>query len=212
MLVELPARGVRVGGVTVAPGEARAVAIALVPRTRAGKQALPSIPAWVVVGQEARAAGQRGRGGSGCGGDGGACSRQAGRQPGSGGADRQRGGGARIARAWPAGAPRRARGPTVAVSRRRNRGAPARDAFTLFSDVVIGAQRVDRAGRTAACAPRRCRGARPFDRPRRAAPGPTKRRDRHLAVARKSRTTCSLPRRRPGFTALELSASGAARR
>ena len=52
MLVELPARGVRVGGVTVAPGEARAVTIALVPRTRAGKQALPSIPAWVVVGQK----------------------------------------------------------------------------------------------------------------------------------------------------------------
>jgi predicted deacylase len=52
MLVELPARGVRVGGVTVAPGEARAVAIALAPRLRAGKQALPSIPAWVVVGQK----------------------------------------------------------------------------------------------------------------------------------------------------------------
>jgi predicted deacylase len=52
MLVELPARGVRVGGVTVAPGEARAVAIALAPRARAGKQALPSIPAWVVVGQK----------------------------------------------------------------------------------------------------------------------------------------------------------------
>ena len=52
MLVELPARGVRVGGVTVAPGEARAVAIALAPRARAGKQALPSIPAWVVVGHK----------------------------------------------------------------------------------------------------------------------------------------------------------------
>ena len=52
MLVELPARGVRVGGVTVAPGEARAVAIALAPRPRGGKQVLPSIPAWVVVGQK----------------------------------------------------------------------------------------------------------------------------------------------------------------
>ena len=52
MLVELPARGVRVGGVTVPPGEARAVAIALAPRGRAGRQALVSIPAWVVVGQK----------------------------------------------------------------------------------------------------------------------------------------------------------------
>jgi len=52
MLVELPARGVRVGGITVPPGEARAVAIALAPRGRAGKQALVSIPAWVVVGQK----------------------------------------------------------------------------------------------------------------------------------------------------------------
>src|SRR5436305_3060785 len=65
MLVEPPARGVRVGGVTVAPGEARAVSIALSPRRRAAKTAgarsgtasvppaappTPSIPAWVVVG------------------------------------------------------------------------------------------------------------------------------------------------------------------
>jgi predicted deacylase len=53
MLVELPARGVRVGGVTVAPGEARAVTIALAPRIRAGKPSLlVSVPAWVVVGQK----------------------------------------------------------------------------------------------------------------------------------------------------------------
>src|SRR5262245_1973615 len=67
MLVEQPARGVRVGGVTVAPGEARQVAIALSPRPRrplrtaasrsgatdGGAEARPpavSIPAWVVVG------------------------------------------------------------------------------------------------------------------------------------------------------------------
>src|SRR6476661_3195523 len=43
MLVEPPARGVRVGGVTVAPGEARAVGAPPAPPT-------PSIPAWVVVG------------------------------------------------------------------------------------------------------------------------------------------------------------------
>src|SRR5262245_26355798 len=67
MLVEPPARGVRVGGVTVAPGEARAVAIPLAPRrrrartgtSRPGSGSAPedksaasarSIPAWVVVG------------------------------------------------------------------------------------------------------------------------------------------------------------------
>ena len=65
MLVEPPARGVRVGGVTVAPGEARAVAIPLAPRRRASRRApaatpgpagapadapAPAIPAWVVVG------------------------------------------------------------------------------------------------------------------------------------------------------------------
>jgi len=64
MLVEPPARGVRVGGVTVAPGEARAVSIALSPRRRPAKAAAarsgaasapaapaaPTIPAWVVVG------------------------------------------------------------------------------------------------------------------------------------------------------------------
>ena len=67
MLVEPPARGVRVGGVTVAPGEARAVTIPLSPRRRASRPATasrsgaagapaetpvpaPAIPAWVVVG------------------------------------------------------------------------------------------------------------------------------------------------------------------
>ncbi len=67
MLVEPPARGVRVGGVTVAPGEARAVGIPLSPRRRASRPATaskpgpagapaetpapaPAIPAWVVVG------------------------------------------------------------------------------------------------------------------------------------------------------------------
>jgi predicted deacylase len=65
MLVEPPARGVRVGGVTVAPGEARAVSIPLSPRRRSrrklaaraatpngpeGPPPTPSIPAWVVVG------------------------------------------------------------------------------------------------------------------------------------------------------------------
>ena len=56
MLVELPVRGVRVGGVTVGPGEARAVAIPLVSRRRGaegGSAAARTIPAWVVVGTKA---------------------------------------------------------------------------------------------------------------------------------------------------------------
>ncbi|MES1172608.1 MAG: hypothetical protein ABUL77_05185, partial [Bacteroidota bacterium] len=49
MAVELPARGVRVGGVTVGPGEARAVSIPLAPR---GGDSAPAraVPAWVAVG------------------------------------------------------------------------------------------------------------------------------------------------------------------
>jgi predicted deacylase len=47
-----PARGVRIGGVTIGPGEARAVSIQLAPRTkaRAAANAARSIPAWVAVG------------------------------------------------------------------------------------------------------------------------------------------------------------------
>ncbi|MFL5308754.1 MAG: RimK/LysX family protein [Polyangia bacterium] len=49
MAVELPARGVRVGGVTVGPGEARAVSIPLGPRGGDGAPAR-AVPAWVAVG------------------------------------------------------------------------------------------------------------------------------------------------------------------
>ncbi|HLK90245.1 MAG TPA: hypothetical protein VKZ18_10145, partial [Polyangia bacterium] len=49
MAVELPARGVRVGGVSVTPGEARAVAIPLA-RGRGTAAADRNVPAWVVVG------------------------------------------------------------------------------------------------------------------------------------------------------------------
>ena len=54
MAVELPARGVRVGGVSVAPGEARAVRIP----ARAGARARgagagsAAVPAWVIVGSK----------------------------------------------------------------------------------------------------------------------------------------------------------------
>jgi predicted deacylase len=48
MAVELPARGVRVGGITVVPGEARRVAIPLAGREPAA--AARAVPAWVVVG------------------------------------------------------------------------------------------------------------------------------------------------------------------
>ena len=52
MLAEPPARGVRIGGVTVMPGEARAVAIPLASPRRRGTDSGPerSVPAWVVVG------------------------------------------------------------------------------------------------------------------------------------------------------------------
>jgi predicted deacylase len=57
MIPSLPARGVRIGGVTVAPGEARAVAIPLAPRAggedAAATEDRRAIPAWVVVGAKA---------------------------------------------------------------------------------------------------------------------------------------------------------------
>jgi predicted deacylase len=49
MAVELPARGIRVGGVTIAPGEARAVAIPLAGQAGDGTRAR-AVPAWVAVG------------------------------------------------------------------------------------------------------------------------------------------------------------------
>ena len=54
MAVELPARGVRVGGVSVAPGEARAVRILLTPpaRVRAAGAAERAVPAWIIVGNK----------------------------------------------------------------------------------------------------------------------------------------------------------------
>jgi predicted deacylase len=52
MLGELPARGIRVGGVTVAPGEMRAVTIPLAAprRSASGRSVDRGVPAWVVVG------------------------------------------------------------------------------------------------------------------------------------------------------------------
>jgi predicted deacylase len=52
MAVELPARGVRIGGVSVAPGEARAVKILLAPRSRADGATERAVPAWVIVGSK----------------------------------------------------------------------------------------------------------------------------------------------------------------
>ena len=54
MAVEFPARGLRVGGVSVAPGEARAVKIPLAPpaRGRASGAAERAVPAWVIVGSK----------------------------------------------------------------------------------------------------------------------------------------------------------------
>ncbi|HEX3904285.1 MAG TPA: hypothetical protein VH853_15720, partial [Polyangia bacterium] len=52
MAVELPARGVRVGGISVAPGEAKAVRIPLAPRVRGAEPRERGIPAWVIVGSK----------------------------------------------------------------------------------------------------------------------------------------------------------------
>src|SRR4051812_9574949 len=52
MAAELPARGVRIGGVSVAPGEARAVRILLAPRSRTAGALERSVPAWVIVGSK----------------------------------------------------------------------------------------------------------------------------------------------------------------
>ena len=53
MAIELPARGVRVGGQSVLPGEARAVRIPLASRQRTdGRPGDRSVPAWVVVGNK----------------------------------------------------------------------------------------------------------------------------------------------------------------
>src|SRR5262249_22855292 len=55
--ITLPARGVRVGGVTIAPGVARAVSIPLAPRggrdEADGAGAARALPAWVAVGAKA---------------------------------------------------------------------------------------------------------------------------------------------------------------
>jgi predicted deacylase len=54
MLGELPPRGIRVGGTTVSPGEARVVTIQLSPgRAETGDGDARAIPAWVAVGPKA---------------------------------------------------------------------------------------------------------------------------------------------------------------
>jgi uncharacterized protein len=50
MLAEAPARAIRVGGINIGPGEARALSIALSPRASAEKTAALAIPAWAAVG------------------------------------------------------------------------------------------------------------------------------------------------------------------
>ncbi len=137
MQAEPLARGVRVGGVTTLPGEARGVAIALAPRPRAG--APRTVPAWVIVGTKpgprisvvgalrggeataARAAAQL----------------AAGLDPAALAGSvvivpvlRPRGRLARRERSAPAW-----RFPGDAAGAR-----PARDAFAIFSDLVVGAQ------------------------------------------------------------------------
>ena len=53
MLVEAPARAIRVGGVNVAPGEARTLSLALSARASLEKTARVAVPAWAAVGPKA---------------------------------------------------------------------------------------------------------------------------------------------------------------
>jgi hypothetical protein len=138
MTVELPARGVRVGGVTVGPGEARAVAIPLAPR--AGAQAAArGVPAWVVVGgrpgpRVSVVAAPRGTEAL--------AARAAARL--AGGLDpASLAGSVVIVPALRAGGrPSRTRRPAASWPFPGEAGGarPARDAFALFSDLAVGAQ------------------------------------------------------------------------
>ena len=53
MLAEAPARAIRVGGINIAPGEARTLSIALATRSSADKTAAVAVPAWAAVGPKA---------------------------------------------------------------------------------------------------------------------------------------------------------------
>jgi predicted deacylase len=139
MAVELPARGVRVGGISVAPGEAKAVRIPLAPRVRGAEPRERGIPAWVIVGSKpgprvsvvaavrgveataARAATRL------------AASLDPGGLAGSVVVVPVLRAGGRLAPRGRSGA--RLRFPGDAAGNRA-----ARDAFVLFSDVVVGAQ------------------------------------------------------------------------
>jgi predicted deacylase len=50
MLAEAPARAIRVGGINVAPGEARTLSISLAARTTPEKTAAVAVPVWAAVG------------------------------------------------------------------------------------------------------------------------------------------------------------------
>jgi predicted deacylase len=137
MAVELPARGVRVGGITVVPGEARAVVIPLAGRE--AKAAARAVPAWVVVGERpgprvSVVAGLRGTEAAAAR----AAARLAARLDPAALSGSVvvvpifRPGGRLIARARP-----RASLPFPGDA---GGSRAARDAFTLFSDVVVGAQ------------------------------------------------------------------------
>ena len=141
MLGELPPRGVRVGGVTVAPGQARAVAIALTasPSASIGARADRAVPAWVVVGVKPGPRVSVVAAGNGVETT---AARAAARLAASLAPEELAGSlvivpvlrpGGRLA---PRGRPaRRLRFPGDAAGKR-----PERDAFALFSAVVVGAQ------------------------------------------------------------------------
>ena len=53
MLAEAPARAIRVGGINIAPGEARTLSISLATRASDDKTATVAVPAWAAVGPKA---------------------------------------------------------------------------------------------------------------------------------------------------------------
>ena len=53
MLAEAPARAIRVGGINIAPGEARTLSISLATRASDDKTAAVAVPAWAAVGPKA---------------------------------------------------------------------------------------------------------------------------------------------------------------
>jgi len=213
MTITLPVRGLRVGGVTVAPGTARAVDIPLAPRparagrAKAGGSAARAIPAWVAVGAKAGprvavVAAPRGTESAAA-----AAARGLARvlDPAT-----MAGSVVIVPVLRPGGrfAPRRQPGVPWRFPGDAGGAARARDAFTLFSELVVGAGALvqlgaPRGGRRAALT---VAGDLDDPRVRRLAAGSGALVARH--VGRATPATLASAAREAGVVALELTAAG----